>query len=405
MIFRSRLRLILAALVAITFTSLLAVEMFGDEVVSIVQESKASRVHEVYLAELASLDAEVPEDTDLPLRTFPQEQPKNLNHNYTKTVVAGKRQWEDVSWIERELLSYDRAVYDVDNGNAELHVPKNKGNEVMVYLTYIIDHYHVLNDISIFVHSDRWAWHNNDLLDNDLAMMLNNLVPQRVIREGYVNLKCQFYPGCPAWIDTSATTLNEEKREELLIPQVWKSLFPNDPLPTSLAQPCCSQFALSRSRIQAIPQEEYIRLRSWLLSTNIEDHLVGRIFEYIWQYLWTGHSTLCVNQHACYCDVFGACFEDEEDFQSWFELRYRVRKEEWEMVELETAIRGDDQLDGVPKHAQIKLQERKKELQLNVDRKWVKMLDKRRIALRNGRDPKRRAKIAQRAVDSGDSKT
>jgi hypothetical protein len=405
MIFRSRLRLTIGALVAVTFTSLLAVEMFGDEVARIVQDSTAARVHEVYLAELASLDVEVPEDTDVSLRTFPTEAPMNLNHNYTRTVVVGKREWEDVSWIETELSSYEQAVYDVNSRNAKLHVPKNKGNEVMVYLTYIIDHYDVLNDISVFVHSDRWAWHNNDLLDNDLAMMLNNLIPQRVVREGYVNLKCQFYPGCPAWIDTSATTLDEKKREELLIPQVWKNLFPNDPLPKSLAQPCCSQFALSRSRIQAVPKEEYVRLRSWLLSTTIEDHLVGRIFEYIWQYLWTGHSTLCVNQHVCYCDVFGACFEDEEDFQSWFELRYRVRKEEWEIVELETAIRGDDLLDGVPRDTLPKIVERKKELQLSVDRKWVKMLEKREKALRNGRDPKWRARIAQRAVDSGDSKT
>jgi Protein of unknown function (DUF3431) len=406
-----RIRLFIVALVAIIITILLAIELFGDDVVRVVTQDRAIQIPKMLREEMNSLDAEAPpEETVQASRTFAKEEPMPLSHKYTKTLVLGKRSIEDTDWLYEELPAFEKAVYMWDNNTANLRIPKNKGNEAMVYLSYIIDHYDSLNDITAFIHSDRWAWHNNDLFDSDTAMMLKSLIPQRVIREGYVNLRCQWYPGCPTWLNTSSTLFDEEKREEPLIRDVWADLFPEDPLPTALAQPCCSQFALSRARIQAIPREEYVRLRNWLIGTRIADNLVGRVFEYIWHYLWTGRSVLCASQHACYCDLYGACFDDDDDFQSWVELRNYVRRAEWEMLAWDEAIstrkkymqQGKKQLAlGVRMPPDWRIDE----LKADVQRKWIRLLEKREVALRNGRDSRWRARIAGRTIDRGDEES
>lgn len=78
------------------------------------------------------------------------------------------------------------AAYTVDDPQTEFAVPVNKGHESMVYLTYIIDHYDTLNDVTMFMHSHQFAWHNNDLLNSDAANIIWRLNLEKVIREGYM---------------------------------------------------------------------------------------------------------------------------------------------------------------------------------------------------------------------------
>jgi hypothetical protein len=115
---------------------------------------------------------------------------KPVGEAYTKTVVVTKMKQEFVGWIE-ENFGGDKnirpAIYIVDDPTAELHPPKNKGHEVMVYLSYIIDHYNNLSDVNMFMHSHRISWHNNDVLDNDAVQMISRLSAERVQREGYSN--------------------------------------------------------------------------------------------------------------------------------------------------------------------------------------------------------------------------
>lgn len=100
---------------------------------------------------------------------YPVGQLKPAGSNYTKCLVVPHLKNEDTSWIEGELGdmlesgALSTAVYTVDDRSAELHPPKNKGHEVVVYLSYIIDFYDELADVNIFMHWHRYAWHNNDL--------------------------------------------------------------------------------------------------------------------------------------------------------------------------------------------------------------------------------------------------
>lgn len=334
--------------------------------------------------------------------------PYPLNHEYSMTVVVGKRKVDDTEWLDLELpSSIKNAVYVVDDPDAPLHPPQNKGNEVMVYLTYIIDHYEELSDISIFMHHHRWAWHNNDLLHNDAVTTLNHLLPQRIIREGYVNLRCQWDPGCPTWLNPSSTQISEDKLEEPYVKEIWGALFPSDPLPSNLAQTCCSQFALSRDRIHAIPQAEYERIRTWVLTTSMPDHLSGRVFEYLWQHLFAGQAVLCPSQHACYCDLYGICFEDEATFQHWFELRFYLRRDEDEVLRWEAAAAAREELARKGKSAKAEEVEiaplkRLEGLRKRIDQRWIRLIDMREQAIARGKDGVARALVANRAVDWGD---
>lgn len=52
-------------------------------------------------------------------------------------VVASLRS-ENITWLDDYLLDWKKNIYVVDDDDAELKVPQNKGREAMVFLTYVI---------------------------------------------------------------------------------------------------------------------------------------------------------------------------------------------------------------------------------------------------------------------------
>ncbi|BAE55177.1 hypothetical protein AFCA_002186 [Aspergillus flavus] len=263
--------------------------------------------------------------------------------NATRTLVIAKLQEEDTVWVDR--LPQDdpyltSAVYVVDSNNtsAPFTVPLNKGHEVMVYLTYIIDHYHSLSDISIFMHAHQITWHNNDFLDFDSAKMVRRLRSQYILDNGYMNLRCHLEPGCPDHIHPyigkdSDDILNVP--EAAVIGMAWGQLFPGSPVPSVLSQPCCGQFAVSADQIRKIPPERYLEFREWLLATELDDRLSGRVWEYIWHWLFTGQAEFCPVETTCYCEGYGICF-DPNEYRLYFQIRGEARKLEGEVRELES---------------------------------------------------------------------
>lgn len=128
---------------------------------------------------------------------------KPVGEPYTKMLVIPHTLSEDTAWVEENFGGdphISHAIYTADDLSAPLHPPKNKGHEVMIYLSYIIDHYQNLSDVNIFMHSHRLGWHNNELLETDAVQMVGRLSAERVQREGYMNMRCHWEPGCPAWM-------------------------------------------------------------------------------------------------------------------------------------------------------------------------------------------------------------
>ncbi len=274
--------------------------------------------------------------------------PKSQASNYSRVMVVPRMREEDITWITDELPDMSVTVYVADDPSVSLHPPRNKGHEVMVYLTYIIDHYDELPDIIFFMHSHRWTHHNNDLLGHDAVEMIHRLNNAHVIRKGYMNMRCHWSPGCPEWLHPVSTQELLGKQEETVLSRCWSELFPLEPIPTFLAQPCCAQFALSKDRLLAIPLSRFVYFRDWILRTPLSDYISGRIWEYTWQFIFTGQHAYCPAEHSCYCDGFGVCFGGEAQYKDFVKLRdakkaFEAELEKWRegKITFEEATRDD----------------------------------------------------------------
>lgn len=337
---------------------------------------------------------------------------KKPGSTYSKMLVTPrtKKEKDMTNWIGEAFppeSGVNVSMYVADDPWAPLHPPKNKGHEVMIYLTYIIDHYAALADVNIFMHSHQFAWHNDDLLDQNAEIMVKRLSAERVQREGYVNLRCHWHPGCPDWMHPGATEVDFNKQEEVLLAKSWSELFPMDEIPDVLAQPCCAQFAISADRIRQMPLSRYVFFRDWLLRTPLSDALSGRVWEYVWHYLFTGQNVMCPKEHICYCDGFGVCFGGQEEYDNYWAAvneknHQKDRLVEWEKQD--TKIKEMERKGEVQEGVQIdvpeygldeKLRKRIGELEMWIERT-------KREAFERGDGAEARAKECGRAWKPGD---
>ncbi|KAF2640228.1 hypothetical protein P280DRAFT_490571 [Massarina eburnea CBS 473.64] len=276
-----------------------------------------------------------PLDFSIPLK-FKDGVAKPPGSNYSWVVVVPKTKKEDLGWFEKEIPEAQLVVYEVDNPKAKHKIPKNKGREAMVYLSYMIDNYDELPDTTIFMHAHQRAWHNNLLLGQDAAPMIRRLNHERVARMGYMNVRCHHEPGCPDWIHMDRPGGDFDffrKPEEIHWRRhIWEEIHPGAPIPFSLSGVCCAQFALSRDRIQQVPIERLRHYRQWLIKTKMDDQYSGRVFEYIWHYIFTGHEVYCPAQNTCYCDGYGVCFGGRQNYEDYWE-KSSQRDKDWDALE------------------------------------------------------------------------
>lgn len=333
--------------------------------------------------------------------------PKPPGEEYSKVLVVPRMTNEDTSWIADELPDWGTAIYVADDPSAPLHPPKNKGHEVMIYLSYVIDFYDDLPDVAVFMHSHQNAWHNDELFDGDAAEILRRLSMARVMREGYMNTRCQMSPGCPDWMHPGAVKQNEQKQEEVMLARAWSELFPDEQVPSVLAQPCCAQFALSRDRIRTIPRSRFIFYRDWLLHTDLSDYIAGRIWEYLWQYVFTGNSVVCVPEHVCLCDGYGVCFGGSDEFQHYRDVadeRNYLQQElaDWEFLADDIQQASDDQQLDETMDLKLPPLGREGKMRQNTEEKEKEANQLLEAAIKRGRDPQARAHEANRPWKEGD---
>ncbi|KAI1322163.1 hypothetical protein F5Y16DRAFT_387323 [Xylariaceae sp. FL0255] len=235
-------------------------------------------------------------------------------------VVASTTE-ENTTWFEAHLPNWHKSMYVVDKftlpftsiSTGHLTVPKNKGREAMVYLTYIIDNYDRLPQMMLFLHASRFAWHNDDP-DYDALAPLRNLQTSHLQTVGYVNLRCVWTIGCPAEIRPvadAAKTKAEGKGKKVTAAfaylEAFKELLPGIPVPDIVAVSCCSQFGVTREMVRARSLAEWTRWRQWLLDTPLEDAVAGRVFEFAWHIIFGKDPVHCPLAADCYCNVFGLC--------------------------------------------------------------------------------------------------
>jgi len=332
-----------------------------------------------------------PLDFGVSLR-FSEGVPKPTGENYTWAVVVPKTKKEELGWLKRDVPDAKIVVYEVENPNAEYRVPKNKGREAMVYLTYMIDHYYDLPDTIVFIHAHRHAWHNNDLVMQDMLAMLKRLNHDRVARLGYMNMRCHQAPGCPDWIhmDRPGGDLDFfSKPEEIYMRRnIWEEIHPGAPIPASLSSVCCAQFAVSGDRVRQVPLERLVHYRKWLLNTGMNDKYSGRVFEYIWHYIFTGHEVYCPAENTCYCDGYGICMGGRQKYEEYVEKQH-LRDNMF--AEYDTLTTKDDRSkEGKPFMLTNSEKQRLENLTLSIPQvdRWLEQ--KRNEAFIRGEDPKAR---------------
>ena len=323
-------------------------------------------------------------------------------------MVVPRMKEEDISWMDEELSDIEVIVYVANDPESPLHPPKNKGHEVMVYLTYIIDHYDRLPDVVIFMHAHRFTHHNDELLGYDASEMLRRLSNEHVVRQGYVNMRCNWSPGCPEWLHPDPAQEIMGRQEEAVLAESWHELFPQTPLPRTLAQACCAQFALSKERILIIPKSRFTFYRDWIMRTPLSDYVSGRIWEYSWQFLFTGQSVFCPAENVCYCDGYGVCFGDSVRYNDFEDLRHTKQEYEEALKEL-----TKQQEATTPDHENAENRSNNAALQ-NFDAGKFSSLGERIEALKEelkarkdeaierGNDPKKRAEECGRPWKEGD---
>ena len=149
----------------------------------------------------------------------------------------------------------------------------------MAYLTYLIDNYPFLPAVIAFLHSHRkgfWgAWHTDSRL-HDNVESLRKLQLDFVRLNGYVNLRCNWSPGCDF----------EDRDNKHVTLEIWEELFQGTPYPGEVGAACCAQFAVSREQVLQRPLKDYEMFRQWLLDTELTDRRSGRIFEFSWQFIF-----------------------------------------------------------------------------------------------------------------------
>lgn len=328
---------------------------------------------------------------------------------YSKTLVISKTKKDNTSWVvEEDLAGWDTAVYVVDDPSAPLHPPKNKGHEAMVYFTYIIDHYEKLPEVMAFMHAHRKGWHNEEIFDSDAAEMVRHLSVQRVVREGYMNMRCLWEPGCPNHLHPGRIQEDEEKKEEFLFASSWSEIFPDMQVPQTLSQPCCGQFALSRDRVLSIPRERYIYYRDWLLRTDIRDTMSGRIWEYLWHVVFTGEYVHCPSPNACLCDGFGICFDSDVKVDAYYQTLWRIRDAKYELKEFKDAAAADEDarislsLDELENADLPEGDNKGIRLTAEIEEMEAELQRLKKEALERGQDPYYRAKSAGRVYNQND---
>lgn len=156
--------------------------------------------------------------------------------------------------------------------------------------SYIIDHYDSLKPVTVFIHAERYQWHNDDP-DYDGQRVLSRLNTSHVRVQGYANLRCAWILGCPSevrpWFaeqqaaQRTSPPTDTQTAGDLYKPS-FEQLFPGVPVPEVVGSTCCAQFAVAADTIRARPKADYERYRHWILETELEDAVSGRIFEYSW---------------------------------------------------------------------------------------------------------------------------
>ncbi|KAK3937144.1 hypothetical protein QBC46DRAFT_461048 [Diplogelasinospora grovesii] len=232
------------------------------------------------------------------------------SNSFTKALVIASTSDlppSSTSWLKNVPRAWTVYSYITDAPTSPaLSVPVNKGNEAMVYLTYITTHYDSLPDVIFFHHAHSKGWHQ----ELDSLTEVKRLRAEYVSKVGYASARClsaceNIIPLAEFSVDPKELHLvgRDVQIATLLDEFLDRSI--GERVPKKIAAPCCAQFAASRDAIRRRPKEWWVRLRQWLIDTPLDSQTAGRLVEWTW-HIWLGQpAEYCPDYKECKCHVFG----------------------------------------------------------------------------------------------------
>lgn len=233
---------------------------------------------------------------------------------------------ENISWAYKLKVPNLQVIhYVADDPSAPYHPSANRGHEAMIYHSYFHDFYDQLPDISILTHAQDISWHMEPLLAHSVSFAVSHLDLLEVKERGYANLRVSWENACPDWINTTITDRNSLKLEERFTRDAFLANFGSTPefpveVPEILAQPCCSQIAVTRDTIRSIPREQYRRFIHWLETADMSDAILGRTWEHMFQWLFAKKAVDCPVEWKAYCRMYHICFDSRGEYDKYMDL-------------------------------------------------------------------------------------
>lgn len=174
---------------------------------------------------------------------------------------------ENLDWVNNLIYPYTI----ISRNNIKKEVAPNKGNEASSYLEYIIKNYDNLPDICIFVHGHRNDWHHKQNIDEKINS-LNYCHNYYNINE----LNIDYLKNYPDALQTLKNNIH-----------IFNNILNISIVVENIKYRPCAQFYVSKKNILNNSKEQYIKLYTFLMTTNISSYWSGRFFEYLWHYIFT----------------------------------------------------------------------------------------------------------------------
>ena len=177
----------------------------------------------------------------------------------------------DLAWLKELNVPY--VIYSKTNKN-ENFIDFNKGQEIPMFLKFIIDWYDKLPDKVLFFHDHLISPHQ----DFESTFIINNV---------NWNLDNYFSVNKREWyqtIDKNSTV------EPTGIDWVNDNWYIFEKFLKKQEKYCFysgAQFVVNKELILAYSKSYYEYLFNWIKETNLSNYITSRIFEYTWHYLFT----------------------------------------------------------------------------------------------------------------------
>ena len=175
----------------------------------------------------------------------------------------------DLSWIDN--ISKDLEVFIYSTSDETKNFVANKGMDSIMYIKYIIDNYANLPDKTLFVHHHQYDWTQ----DYSLDFIINN------VNWNYSD----YFSICSRKNYNDVFVIAPETKE--LLRQNWYIFERYIDYPGQLFYYAGTQFCVDKKNILQYPLSYWEYLYNWILSSELPDPIVGRIFEWCWHYLLT----------------------------------------------------------------------------------------------------------------------